>query len=633
MKIPRITQRVITIWLFASVLTANAVVAAMMIASGKPAPDLGWLMLGAGLVAQTALFALYLLGWETARFIFSALATLFGALTLGSLRFSHGLPLMMILPILLAALLTNWIGILASGLGTILIILVRYGTATVLAEPNTLGVYAFCVCLIALLWFILDGARRDAAESESRFRTVISNLPVIVYALDDQGRFILSEGAGLSLVGAVPGEAVGTNIFEMYRGSEDLLAHLRKALEGNPMTLEREIGDHVFAAYYNPVRGSDGSVQGLTGVLMDVTERRRAQDEVQRLNSDLEAIVSERTAQLSDALAELKKTQKALILSEKMVALGQLVSGIAHEVNTPLGAIASTARSMMQGLSAQLLPVMKRYADLDCDGRSLFEDILRTALDSTVSIDPTEERRRRREIEKELNATGAAGSSSIAADLAVIGDAELALRVTPFLLSGDRAELLADLCGLAATVKSGKIIETAVEQASRVIRALRLFSHQAHTKETVTVDVRTQLEEILTLFRNKTKQGVEVATHFAQDSVVLGRPDELSQVWTNLINNALQAMNYRGRLELGTEKRGATLIVRVGDTGAGIPNDIRDRVFEPFFTTKNSGEGTGLGLDIARRVVEGHGGSIDFESETGHTVFTVSLPRQGEVPV
>jgi PAS domain S-box-containing protein len=629
MKIPRISQRVITIWLFVSVLTWNAVTAAVMIATHSPSPGLSWFTLAVAFVIQAGLFALYLRGWGWARYIFSGLATLFSALSLGSLHFLHGLPLMMIVPILLAALLTNWIGILASGAGAVLIILARYGTDTVFSEPGTLIVYALSVFIISLLWFILDGARRDAAESEARFRTVISNLPVIVYAMDSNGVFTLSEGAGLSLLSGTPGAVVGTNVFEMYRGREEALVHLRKALNGAATILEQEIGEHIFAAYYNPVRGSDGSVQGLTGVLMDVTERRRAQDEVLRLNRDLEAIVSERTAQLSDALTELKKTQKALILSEKMVALGQLVAGIAHEVNTPLGAIASTARSMREGLSAQLLPVMRRYADLDDQGRSLFEDILRTALESTVPIDPAEERRRRRDIQKELNAAGWAGTSSIAADLAVIGDAELALRVAPFRLLDDRTELLADLCALAATVKSGRIIETAVDQASRVIRALRLFSHQAHTKETVPVDVRLQMEEILTLFMNKTKQGVEVVTRFAPDSVVMGRPDELSQVWTNLINNALQAMNYRGRLELGTEKYEAALIVRVGDTGAGIPNDIRGRIFEPFFTTKNSGEGTGLGLDIARRVVEGHGGSIDFESETGHTVFTVSLPRQG----
>jgi signal transduction histidine kinase len=286
---------------------------------------------------------------------------------------------------------------------------------------------------------------------------------------------------------------------------------------------------------------------------------------------------------------------------------------------------------MLEGFSTQLGPVLEVFAEMGNDERELFLELLRIALEGTVSMDPTDERHRRTEIRKVFAAAGLEESASLAENVAVIGDAELARRILPLAASGKHAALLAAFCALAQSIKSGRIIESAVDQASRVIKALRLFSHRANAKEVKEVDIRNEIEEILTIFRNKLKHGVELSTRFAADSIVLGRSDELTQVWTNLINNALQAMNYRGRLELITEERGDMLAVSVGDTGTGIPKEVQDRIFEPFFTTKDSGEGTGLGLDIARRVVEGHGGTIDFESERGHTVFTVLLPRRRDV--
>ena len=104
-------------------------------------------------------------------------------------------------------------------------------------------------------------------------------------------------------------------------------------------------------------------------------------------------------------------------------------------------------------------------------------------------------------------------------------------------------------------------------------------------------------------------------------------PDELNQVWTNLIHNALQAMNHEGTLTLGIRRIGDEAVVSVGDTGAGIPEAIRDKIFNIFFTTKPVGEGSGLGLDIVKKIIEKHHGRIDFKSEIGvGTTFFVYLP-------
>ena len=122
-----------------------------------------------------------------------------------------------------------------------------------------------------------------------------------------------------------------------------------------------------------------------------------------------------------------------------------------------------------------------------------------------------------------------------------------------------------------------------------------------------------------------------VKKHLADGVFVTGNRDRLNQIWMNLINNALQAMDYRGALTITSEHQSEWVVVSFADTGHGIPAEIAERVFEPFFTTKKHGEGIGLGLDIARSIVEGAGGRIEFESEPGNTVFRVYLrPAPGD---
>lgn len=144
--------------------------------------------------------------------------------------------------------------------------------------------------------------------------------------------------------------------------------------------------------------------------------------------------------------------------------------------------------------------------------------------------------------------------------------------------------------------------------------------------EKVMADIRESVETVMTLYHNKIKRGVELTTDFKATPSIPCYPDELSQVWTNLIHNALQAMQFRGRLEISIFPENDNIIVAITDNGPGIPKEIQSRIFEPFFTTRARGEGSGLGLDICRKIVEKHKGAIQFDSEPGKTTFKVSLP-------
>ncbi len=184
--------------------------------------------------------------------------------------------------------------------------------------------------------------------------------------------------------------------------------------------------------------------------------------------------------------------------------------------------------------------------------------------------------------------------------------------------------------GMATVSTNAENINTAVDRVAKIIFALKSFSRYGGESFWSESDLREGVETVLTIYQNQIKQGIELRRDYQDLPPVRCLPDELNQVWTNLVHNALQAMQNKGTLSIGLRRDGDWARVSIGDTGGGIPDAIRDRIFDAFFTTKPAGEGTGLGLDIVRKIVDKHGGQIAVDSEVGRgTIFTVSLPIEG----
>jgi signal transduction histidine kinase len=179
---------------------------------------------------------------------------------------------------------------------------------------------------------------------------------------------------------------------------------------------------------------------------------------------------------------------------------------------------------------------------------------------------------------------------------------------------------------LAATQKSTQTITTASERAAKTVFALKSFARFDKTGVKVQVNLTDGIETVLTLYQNQLKLGVEVIRNYAQLPQILCYPDDLNQVWTNLIHNALQAMDYKGTLTIDVFEQDNHAVISVTDSGVGIHDDIKPKIFEPFFTTKPAGEGSGLGLDIVRKIIDKHEGKITFTSTPGKTTFSVYLP-------
>lgn len=332
--------------------------------------------------------------------------------------------------------------------------------------------------------------------------------------------------------------------------------------------------------------------------------------------------------ELSQALQQLKNTQNHLIQSEKMVALGQLIAGVAHELNTPLGAIRSSIGNITDFLNKNLVQLPQFFQTLSPQRQADFFTLLQTSLDNrqTNSLSSKEKRQLKRALQQQIADLGIPNPDSVASTFVSLGIGEDIQSFLPLLKDPDLETILKTAYQLFSVQKSAQTIATATDRAAKVVFALKSYARYDYSGEKVEAKIIDGIETVLTLYHNQLKQGVEVIRNYGELPAIECYPDELNQVWINLIHNSLQAMDNQGTLTINTRQNEENILVSITDTGTGIPPEIIQKIFEPFFTTKPTGEGSGLGLDIIRRIIEKHQGKIEVESIPGKTTFTVSLP-------
>lgn len=336
---------------------------------------------------------------------------------------------------------------------------------------------------------------------------------------------------------------------------------------------------------------------------------------------------------LSRSLQNLKESQEHLIQSEKMAGLGQIIANVAHEINSPLGAIKASADNLKYSWVKFLTGITTQFQKIPGYDSDILLSLNHFLKDENHEFTSTKEARQlKKDMIQDLIARSLPETQSleIADSLIEVGIYHVTDELMQLIEHPSGKDFL-DFVALSRGIsnKSENIL-TATDRTARIVTALKTFSHRDNHGTKTEYNLVKGIHTVLTIYGSLLKRGIEIEEDYDNVPSFYAFGDELNQVWTNLLHNAIHAIGSKGKIGILAktilEEGKQILSVVVYDTGPGIPISIQEKIFDPFFTTKAAGEGSGLGLHITSQIIEKHDGRLELESRPGYTEFRVFLP-------
>lgn len=357
-------------------------------------------------------------------------------------------------------------------------------------------------------------------------------------------------------------------------------------------------------------------------------KEREFAEEQKKIAEEKNELLIQANEELKISMETIQNQQDQLIKQEKMATLGQLVANTAHELNTPIGAIQNSIQNIENSLPNTFHQLPHLLQKINHSEQELFFDYAIKAILEKKNLSTQEERQVRLKLENELYQNQIPFADEIAEKLVSIGLVDNLDSLFKLLKNKpDNAQEIVEMLYLLGKIGTNlNVIHIAADKTKKKVHGLKVYTHSQNDEILTDIQLIENIETVITVYSHHFKHDIELVRNYVHQPQIKGFPDNLMQVWTNLIFNAIQAMGGKGKIIITVEQDPNYAIVKIEDNGPGIPVEIQDKIFQAMFTTKPKGEGSGLGLSIVQKIMERHHGEINFVSEPGKTVFIVKLP-------